>query len=190
MTVDVEIFGHNMEVNDTLEAYITKKASKLDRYLGEIDLVKVDLDHIKSAREATDRFVAQITVRGRKALQRTEERSDEIMAAFDKSIDKMQRQLERYKGKHYRGRGDGRSTADVAPGMEEETSPEVMEELAVISRRKTFALIPMSEADALEQMKLLGHDNFFIFLNIETRMVNVLYRRRDDTYGLIETKVA
>ncbi len=75
---------------------------------------KVDLDYIKAARDANDRFVAQITVRGRRALQRTEERSDEVMAAFDKAIDKMQRQLERYKGKHYRGRGDGRSVAEIA----------------------------------------------------------------------------
>ena len=185
MSVEVEIFGHNLEVNDHLKAYITKKASKLDRYLSEIEHVKVDLDYIKSAREATDRFVAQITVRGHRALQRTEERSDEVMAAFDKSIDKMQRQLDRYKGKHYRGRGDGRSAAEIAPLPEEGTS----EATSVISRRKTFDLIPMSEADALEQMELLGHDNFFIFFNVETRMINVLYHRRDNTYGLIEPKV-
>jgi len=185
MPVNVEIFGHNMEVDDRIEAYITKKASKLDRYLSEIEHAKVDLDYIRAARDATDRFVAQITVRGRRALQRTEERSDEVLAAFDKAIDKMQRQLERYKGKHYRGRGNGRSVADIAPLPEEEMA----ESPNVISRRKTFELVPMSEADALEQMKLLGHDNFFIFYNIETRMINVLYRRRDETYGLIEPKV-
>lgn len=185
MSVDVEILARNMEVNDRLKTYITKKASKLDRYLSEIEHVKVDLEYIKSARDATDRFVAQITVRGHRALQRTEERSDEIMAAFDKAVDKMQRQLERYKGKHYRGRGNGRSIAKTTPSPEEGIS----EEAAIISRRKTFDLVPMSESDALEQMKLLGHDNFFIFFNIETRMINVLYHRRDDTYGLIEPKV-
>ena len=185
MSVNVEIFARNLEVNDRLKAYITKKASKLDRYLNEIEHVRVDLDYFKSARDATDRFVAQVTVRGHGAIQRTEERSDEIMAAFDKTIDKMQRQLERYKGKHYRGRGDGRSAVEIAPISE----AGVDEETPFISRHKTFDLIPMSEADALEQMKLLGHDNFFIFLNIETRMINVLYRRRDNTYGLIEPKI-
>lgn len=185
MSVNVEIFARNLEVTDRLKAYITKKASKLDRYLNEIEQVKVDLDYIKSAREATDRYVAQVTVRGHRALQRTEERSDEVMAAFDKTIDKMQRQLERYKGKHYRGRGDGRSAAEIA------SLPEggVGGETPFISRRKTFDLIPMSEADALEQMKLLGHDNFFIFFNVETRTINVLYHRRDNTYGLIEPKI-
>jgi putative sigma-54 modulation protein len=75
--------------------------------------------------------------------------------------------------------------AEVAPlpveGIEEQSS--------VISKHKTFDLIPMSEAEALEQMKLLGHDNFFIFYNIETDAVNVLYHRRDGTYGLILPKI-
>lgn len=185
MTVKVEIFVRNMELDDPTKEYINKKASKLDRYLGEIEQVKVDLDYKKSARSATDRYVSQITVRGRRAVLRTEERSDELRTAFDETIDKMQRKMERYKGKHYRGRGDGRSMAEVAPlpveGIEEQSS--------VISKHKTFDLIPMSEAEALEQMKLLGHDNFFIFYNIETDAVNVLYHRRDGTYGLILPKI-
>ncbi len=185
MTVKVDIFARNMDVDDRVKEYVTKKASKLDRYLSEIEQVKVDLEYIKSARSATDRFIAQITVRGGRALLRTEERSDELQTAFDATIDKMQRQLERYKGKHYRGRGDGRSVAEVPTTPAEGTS----EQASIISRRKTFDLIPMSEADALEQMKMLGHDNFFIFFNIETDTISVLYRRRDDTYGLIEPKV-
>ena len=185
MTVTVEIFARNMEVDDTIKAYVTKKASKLDRYLSDIEQVKVDLEYFKSARSATDRFVTQITVRVRRALLRTEERSDELTTAFDATIDKMQRQLERYKGKHYHGRGDGRAVAEVTATIAEGTD----EKVNVISRRKTFDLIPMSEADALEQMKLLGHDNFFIFFNVETDTISVLYHRRDDTYGLIEPKI-
>ena len=186
MTVNVDIFARNLDVDDRLKQYVTKKASKLDRYLNEIEQVRVDLDYIKSARSATDRFVAQITVRGHRALLRTEERSDELTTAFDITIDKMQRQLERYKGKHYRGRGTGRALAEATPLP---ATNESGEPIGVISRRKTFDMIPMSEADALEQMKLLGHDNFFIFFNIETDTISVLYRRRDDTYGLIEPKV-
>lgn len=185
MTVKVDIFVRNMDVNDSLKEYVTKKASKLDRYLSEIEQVKVDLEYIKSARSATDRFIAQITVRGGRALLRTEERSDEMKTAFDATIDKMQRQLERYKGKHYHGRGDGRSMTEVPPAPVEGMD----EQAGIISRRKTFDLVPMSEADALEQMKMLGHDNFFIFFNVETDTISVLYRRRDDTYGLIEPKV-
>jgi len=185
MTIKVDITARNMEMTEHIKEYVTKKASKMDRYFSDIEQVKVDLEYFKTSRSATDRFAAQITVRGHGALLRTEDRSDELLTAFDMTIDKMQRQLERYKGKHYRGRGDGRSVAKKVPVAVEAAD----EQTSVISRRKTFDLTPMSEADALEQMKLLGHDNFFIFFNVETDTVSVLYRRRDDTYGLIEPKI-
>jgi putative sigma-54 modulation protein len=185
MAIEVEVYARNIEINDQLKEYVIKKASKLDHYLNEIEHVKVDLSFIKSARSAKDRNVAQITVRGHRALLRVEERGDDITAAFDTAVDKMQRQLDRYKGKHFRGRGDGRSASDVVP-----VPTEAIAEVAqVIARRKTFDLIPMSGDEALEQMKLLGHDNFFIFFNVETNSINVLYHRRDGTYGLIEPKI-
>ena len=185
MTVEVEIFARNLELADNLKEYVTTKASKLDRYLNEIQHVRVDINYVKSARSVKDRNVAQITARGHKALLRVEERSDDITAAFDTAIDKMQRQLDHFKGKHFRGRGDGRSAADV---IEAPTETED-EKAQVVARHKTFDLIPMNEAEALEQMKLLGHDNFFIFFNIDTNSINVLYHRRDGTYGLIEPKI-
>jgi putative sigma-54 modulation protein len=185
MTVEVEVYARNMELADHLKDYVTKKASKLDRYLNEVEHVRVDLDYIKSARSAKDRNVAQITVHGRRALLRVEERGDDMNKVFDIAIDKMQRQLDRYKGKHFHGRGDGRSASDVVLVPTETDG----EEAQVVSRHKTFDLIPMSEAEALEQMKLLGHDNFFIFFNMESNSINVLYHRRDGTYGLIEPKV-
>ena len=185
MAVTIEILAHNMELVDQLKDYVTKKASKLDRYLSEIEHVKVDLDYIKSARSATDRYVAQLTVRGHRALLRTEVSADEIIPAFDLAIDKMQRQMERYKGKHYRGRGSGRPVAEVPEFTQEEPG----ETASVISRRKKFDLLPISESDALEQMELLGHDNFFLFFNIETGTINVLYHRRDGTYGLIQPEI-
>jgi len=189
MALKTEVVVRNMEVTDRIRNYVTKKTAKLDRYMNDIEEVKVELSYVKSARSAMDRQVAQITVRGRRTLLRTEERSDDIFAAFDTAIDKMQRQIERLKGKRHRGRGDGRSAAEavVEPPVEK---PD--EEIAAspIMRRKTFNLPPMNEAEALEQMRMLGHDNFFIFFNIETNAINVLYRRRDGSYGLIEPKIA
>lgn len=185
MAMEVLINARNMELSDPLKERFTKKASKLARYLNEIDQVKVDLEFFKTARSARDRNAAEITVHGPKVLLRVEERDADITTAFDNAIDKMQRQLDRYKGKHFHGRGDGRSTVDVVP-----VPPVADEEPAqIISRHKTFDLIPMTEDEALEQMKLLGHDNFFIFFNIETASINVLYHRRDGSYGLIEPKV-
>jgi len=185
MSVEVDVYTRNLEIPAHLKDYVTKKASNLNRYLNEIEHVRVDLSFIKSARSTKDRNVAQITVRGHRALLRVEERSDDITAAFDTCIDKMQRQLDRFKGKHFHGRGDGRSASDVVP-VPAETGGELAQ---VVARHKTFDLIPMNEAEALEQMKLLGHDNFFIFFNIDTNSINVLYHRRDRTYGLIEPKI-
>jgi putative sigma-54 modulation protein len=184
MTLNVEIFTRNMEIDEAIRDYVSKRAARLDRYLPELDTARLDLAYLKSARSANDRYVAQITVRGGRALLRTEERADNIRSAFDSALEKLERQIDRYKGKHRRGRGDGRSAAEVVPVPQEE-----VEETPVIARRKTFSLIPMNEAEALEQMKLLGHDNFFIFYNVETNAINVLYRRRDGTSGLIEPTI-
>lgn len=186
MTVAVEISVRNLDLNDRLRDYVTKKASKLDRYLDIIEEAKVDLAYDKAARSSEDRQVAQLTVRGKGVMLRAEERTDDIYASVDAVMEKMYRQVERYKGRHWRGRGDGRTAAEVAsapPG-------EAIEAELTISRRKRFPLSPMDEREAVEQMELLGHPDFFVFLDVASNAVNVLYRRRDGTLGLIETEVA
>jgi putative sigma-54 modulation protein len=190
MAPKIEIVARNMRLTDNLKEYIEKKTNKLERYLQEIEEIRVEVSHAKSARSATDRQVAQLTVHGRGFILRTEERADEIHTAFDTALDKMQRQVERYKGKRNRGRGDGRSAAEV---VEEERMPvdeETGELLPLIARRKKFAVLPMDADEAVEQMRLLGHDNFFIFFNPEQNAIQVLYRRRNGSYGLIEPVVA
>ncbi|HWQ84495.1 MAG TPA: ribosome-associated translation inhibitor RaiA [Anaerolineales bacterium] len=188
MTVEVDIFSRNMDVTDHIKDYVGKRVSKLDRFLGGIDEARVDLAYVKSARSASDRQVAQITIRGKGFILRSEERGDDIFTAFDMALDKMQRRIERYKGKRNHGRGDGRSTADVVPAPVIEEEPE--DEAPVIMRRKRFPLSPMDENEALEQMSLLGHENFFVFYNANTSQVNILYHRRDGSYGLIEPEIA
>jgi putative sigma-54 modulation protein len=188
MALEVEVIGRNLEVTDRIHDYVEKKVGKLDRYLPGIEEARVDVAYVKSARSAADRQVAQITIRGRGFILRSEERADDIYAALDTALEKMQRRIERFKGKHYRGRGDGKSVSEIVEetlGAEEETG-----ELGpMIARRKRFTLLPMTEMEAIEQMDLLGHENFFVFYNGETNAVNVLYRRRDGTFGLIETEV-
>jgi putative sigma-54 modulation protein len=182
MTIATEIAGKNMEISDRIKEYVGKKVEKFDRILSNIDEIKVDLAHVKTARSAADRHVAQLTIHGKGFILRTEERADDLFAAFDAAVEKMQRQIERYKGKHYKGRGDGRSTADVAAANETTGEPEI---LPAIMRRKVFRMVPMDENEAIEQMNLLGHESFFVFFNVDTNNVNVLYHRRDGTYGLI-----
>jgi putative sigma-54 modulation protein len=187
MALDVEIFGRNMEITERIQEYVDKKVSKLDRYLNNIEEARVDLAYVKTARNATDRQVAQITIRGKGYILRSEERADDIFSALDTALSKMQRQISRYKGKRYRGRGDGRTVADFIEESAEEDYDDVEPRIV---RRKQFLLYPMDELEAIEQMSLLGHEDFFVFYNANTNGVNVLYKRRDGSYGLIEPEIA
>lgn len=184
MALEVAIYPKNMELTDRINEYINKKISKLDRFLGDIEETRVDLDYQKSARNPSDRQVAQITIRGRGYILRTEERSDDILTAVDQALEKMHRKIERFKGKRARGRGDGTSTAEAA--LEPSTTTEAPEPQPIIARRKTFHLVPMDEMEAIEQMIQLGHESFFVFYNANTNKINVLYKRRDGAYGIID----
>jgi putative sigma-54 modulation protein len=184
----IEIHIRNMELTDAIESYVNKKVAKFIRHLPVLDLIRVDLSHEKNARDANERNVAQITLSGKRILLRSEERAADLNAAIDVAVDKMDRQIRRYKGKHW----DKKQAQPVVPDdyldysdledLEEEETAEIV-------RHKTFTLYPMNEYEALEQMKLLGHENFFIFYNANTSKVNVLYKRRNDTYGLIDPEV-
>lgn len=187
MTFDIDVNARNMKVDERLNNYVTKKVKKLDRYIKDIQDVGVELNHNKSARQASDRFIAQITLRGKGFMLRSEERTDDIYASFDNALDKLHRRIERYKGKYHRGRGDGTSIRETT--MQELIDEEEPREAPEIIRRKKFTLIPMDEREAIEQSQLLGHEEFFVFFNVNTNSVNVLYTRRDGTLGLIETEV-
>jgi putative sigma-54 modulation protein len=189
MTLKVEINVRNLELSEHLNAYVTKKVGKLDRHLDVLEEVKVDLSFLKSARDADDRQVAQLTIRGKGILLRAEERSDDIFASIDAATEKILRQIERYKGRHWRGRGDARSAAHATRSATE-LADDTGDLQGPILRRKRFQLQPMDEQEAVEQMELLGHEDFFVFLNATTNEVNVLYRRRDGSLGLIETELA
>ena len=186
MAYELKISARNMEVTDRIREYINKKVEKLDRHFNDIDEIKVDLAFVKSARSSSDRNIAQITARGRGFILRAEERADEIFAAFDIALEKMQRQVERYKGKRQKGRIDKSNSVRFISQPVETIDDE---ENQVIVRRKEFELIPMSEEESLEQMKLLAHENFFIFFNVDTNAINVLYKRRDGNFGIIEPTV-
>lgn len=188
MAAQLQILGHDMDVDEKLNDLVAKKVAKLDRYLSGIQETRVDLKHYETVRQETDRYAAQITVHGKGYTLRTEERTDDIRSALDSALDKMQRRIETYKGKRFSVRGDGTSVSDTAmealeADYEETQTPE-------IARRKKFMLTPMDEAEAMEQMKLLGHEDFFVFYNMQHGAVSVLYKRRDGSYGLIDTELA
>lgn len=181
MNLKIDIYTKELELSDRIHDYATKKVARLEKYLNEIDECRVDLGAAKTARNSADRFIAQVTIRGRGFILRSEERADSIYAAIDATVDKMSRQIERFKGKQWRHRGEDLATAVVEPTEIDETEGQ-----PVIVRRKSFALPPMDELEALEQLQLLDHEDFFVFLNSKTNTVNVLYKRRDGGYGLID----
>ncbi|MCH7662679.1 MAG: ribosome-associated translation inhibitor RaiA [Chloroflexi bacterium] len=186
MTFEITLHAKNFLVDDRLNKYIIKKIPKLDRYMKGIIDARVDLSFHKSAKNTDDRHVAQITLRGNNFILRAEERTDDIYASFDSAMDKIRRRIERYKGKHYRGPGDRNSIRNEEFVLEEDGALQESQS-DIIIRRKKFVLKPMREMEAIEQMNLLGHEDFFLFFNADTGAVNVLYRRRNKGYGIIET---
>lgn len=185
MAQKVEISAKNLQLGDQIKEYINKKVSRLERFLPEIEETHVELASSRAVRNRKERDVAQFTLQGKGFTLRSEERGADLMTAIDKAADKMQRQIERFKGKRNRGRGDGASVATVS--IPEESADEI--EKSLIVRRKSFTLIPMDENEAIEQMALLAHEDFFIFYNVNTNSINVLYKRRDGNFGLIEPKL-
>ncbi len=186
MANKVEIQTVNIRLTEKIKEHVNKKAGNLDHYLPAIDEARVQLSHYKAARDVKDRNVAEIMVYGKGVTLRSEVRADEVLSAFDAAFDNMQRQIERHKGKHYHGRGDGRSAAEVAEEIIDEDTGQLS---PLFAKRKKFTMYPMTEDEALIQMRDLGHDNFFVFYNAETGKMNVLYRRRNGSYGLIEPEL-
>ena len=172
------ITGKNMEVSQQLKDYVQRKLGRLDRYLPEIDEVRVELSEEPTKSDA-DRQVVQVTTRSNNTLLRAEER-DADMFAIDAVRDKLQRQMKRFKERRVRvlERAQAAAASSEVPVTVPDLGPRIV-------RTKRFTLVPMDEEEAIEQMELLGHD-FFVFLNESTMSVNVLYRRRDGNYGILQ----
>lgn len=185
--MELIIHGHNLEITSRLNNYVEKKAERLDRYMPNLSNVTIDLSS-ESTRSAVERYVAQITIRDdRGTILRAEERNSDIFAAIDAVIDKLYRQIERYRGKRKkRMRG---TQEDIDLGEPLPFDEELLESESSIVRTKRFTLHPMSTEEAVDQMELLGHD-FFVFFNAEEESINVVYRRHDGDYGLIQPEFA
>ncbi len=190
--MELKIHARNVDVTPRLQEHVEKKVNKLDRYLPNIEELRVDLA-IERRKQGVDQCIAQLTLLNTRGvmLRSEEKRQPDIYAALDMALDKMYRQIERYKGKRKR-RGAGRFYESEAELEAVEHVPgevaEEEEEKTQIVRRKQVALAPMSEDEAIDQMELLGH-SFFIFYNADTARVGVLYRREDGNYGVLEPEV-
>jgi putative sigma-54 modulation protein len=155
----------------------------------------------EQTRKHGDRQIAQLTVHSKGMMLRAEERSGDIFTSVDMVLDKMKRQIDRYKSKR-RGKlrvaqAQAREEQEAleypegevdAQGLLDEISDTDEDLDGALVRVKRFQVAPMSPEEAIEQMELLGHD-FFVFYNADGGQFNVVYRRRDGNYGLIQPEI-
>jgi putative sigma-54 modulation protein len=195
--MDIHIQGNNLRVTDGLKSYVQKKLERLDRFLPNIMDVRVDLER-EHTRRGEDLAVAQITIRHKRgAILRAQEKAPgEIETVFNEAVDKMYRQIQRFKGKRER-KGHERFSATLEELGIAEALPDVQYDGDVqdeaaqepqVIRRKDVAVTAMTEEEAIEQMELLGH-TFFIFFNQAVGNVNVIYKRRAGGYGILNPLV-
>ncbi len=191
--MNITIQGRNVKVTDSIENYARKKVEHFDRYLPNIIDARIDLNH-EHTRRGEDLVAAQITIRhSRGAILRTEERTTgDVIAAINGAVENMHRRIQRFKSKRIR-KGKERfsasieemNTAEAIPNVEEFVDEDVQTEVV---RRKEIPVMAMNEAEAVEQMELLGHA-FFMFFNGDTGGVNVLYKRSSGGYGVLVPKI-
>jgi len=173
------IAKNNVEVSETIRAYVEKKVGKLGRYLPTLDECKVEISR-EGAKLPEQRFTVQVTLDSRGVLIRAQEKSKDMRTAIDKIVNVLSKRIERYKGKLY-DKNRGVSFARQGAAIEEEE----IEAPKRVVKTKHFLVKPMPVDEAISQMELLGHD-FFLFVDADTERLNLLYRRDDGNYGLIE----
>lgn len=190
--MQIKVHTKNIKLSQRMEDYVNKKVERLDRYLPNIQSAEMEL----RTEGRSEQPIAQLTIRSDKGLifRVEDKKQGDIYAAIDVVVDKMYRQLRRYKTKKQRAvKGadrwvdiDAEELAIPVPEEDGELELDTVEEeaLAEVVRRKHIELTPMNEEEAIEQAELLGH-SFFVFLNGNSGLVNVLYRRDDGQYGML-----
>lgn len=170
----VIVSGKNMEVTDALKDVVIGKLEKFGKYF------KDDIEAQATLSVEKNRQIIEITVPINGTILRAEEVTNDMYSSVDKALDKLHKQMEKYKTK-LENRYQGHDTIR----FEQIPTADKDEEEIKIVRTKRFAIKPMDAEEAAMQMDLLGH-SFFVFTNADTDEVNVVYRRKDGNYGLIE----
>ena len=185
--MELQVVGKNVEITQATQDYVRKKIDKLVRYLPKTDEAKVEIAKEKT-KSPKHRFTVQITIRSKGILLRGEENGANVNIAVDAVTEVIARQIERYKGKSYRkGRGVSASRQILAPeGVAVDGEADVLPKVVKVKR---FSVKSMSLDEATEQMELLSHD-FFLFVNDDSGALNLVYRRKNGNYGLIEPMLA
>jgi putative sigma-54 modulation protein len=183
--MDVTVKGRNISVTEALERYAFEKVERVRKFFDDersVSRAEVELIHERNP-SISEPEVAEATLFINGAVLKAREASVDMYASIDRMSDKLERQVRRYRGRQidrWHGQLKGRSPEPPSAVLEDE------EEIgAKIVRTKQFQMKPMSAEEAVLQMELLDHD-FFVFTSADTGDINVVYRRRDGNYGLIE----
>jgi putative sigma-54 modulation protein len=173
--MNIIINGRHLEITPALKSYAEEKIRKFDRYLSNITEAIVTLSIEKKYRHK-----AEVLLKANGLMIQAEGVTGEIYSAIDEVVEKLDKQVKKYKEKlvSYR-KGEGKALLEV------QASPESLSEAGKIIKRKRFDMKPMDPNEAAMQMELLDKD-FFVFSNDTTGAINVIYRRKDGNYGLIE----
>lgn len=177
--MNLQVKGRNLEVSDQIRQYAEEKLSKLDRLVKDPTRIELELAVEKNP-SISDNQIAEATVWTKGPVLRARETSADMKASIDQLVSKLERQVKRYRDKRRprkHDRPDGMAV-EPAPSDESEDGPTIV-------KTKQFAFKPMTAEEAVLQLELVGHD-FFVFRNAESNEINVVYRRRDGDYGLIE----
>lgn len=181
---DYNIRGENIEVTPAIREYVEKKVSKLERYFTEGITATA---HVNLKVYNDKQTKVEITIPMKDLTLRAEERHDDMYAAIDLIVDKLERQIRKYKtrvNRKAREKGGVEALfASLEPSKDEEESSD--SDIQIV-RTKRFDLKPMDSEEAVLQMNMLGH-NFFVYTDAETDSTNIVYKRKDGKYALIET---
>ncbi|MGA2191835.1 MAG: ribosome-associated translation inhibitor RaiA [Nitrospirota bacterium] len=172
--MNITVTGRHMDMTDALKTYVVEKVGKVEKYLPDGAEAQVVLSVEKFRHKAE----VQIKVNG-VVIQATEE-TEAMYSSIDKVMDKIDRQVRKYKEKLKGHKGKGLAEGEKVPEGhgEQERIPEIM-------KTKKFDMKPMTPEEAVMQMELLDKD-FFVFANASTGLINVIYKRNDGNVGLIE----
>ncbi len=176
--------GENIEVTQSIRDYVEKKIGKLERYFTN---VPESTAHVNLKVYSDKTAKVEVTIPLPYLVLRAEETSPDLYASIDLVVDKLERQIRKYKTKINRKSRETALDTTAAAVIFEAENAEVNEEPDLeIVRTKRLSLKPMDSEEAVLQMNMLGH-NFFIFEDAETNGTSIVYRRKDGKYGLIET---
>lgn len=176
--------GKQFEVNDSIENYVRKKMMKLEKYFDQI------IEAVATVSVEKNRHIFEVTLQAKRAIIRAEEESDNIYNSIDRVVERLERQIIKYKERLYSKYSNeyNKEKVSVIVETEEPDSSAHLDQERRIVKNKRFVLKPMSPEEATLQMELLGH-NFYVFSNEETAKINVLYKRKDGNFGLIEPEI-